>query len=170
MERRQSPATLVLNALVGLGLAIFAATTVACSENPVGRKCFIGPDAGSATQAVVASPALECQSRTCLHVPNEQQVLPEGSEYADQCTAECEADEDCDRVPESPCVNGFTCAIPVVVGPFCCRKLCVCKDYMVIPDGGVPVPKACDPDNAANTCCNLPGRANEPQCQQQQSM
>jgi hypothetical protein len=165
MERRQSPATLILNALVGLGLAAFAVMTAACSENPVGRKCFIGPDAGSATQAIIASPALECQSRTCLHVPLQADKLPEGSEYADLCTAECSADDDCDRVPESPCVTGFTCTIPVVVGPFCCRKMCVCKDYLILPDGGLPVPQACDPDDQTNTCCNLPGRGDLPQCQ-----
>lgn len=165
MKRRQSPTTQVLNALFGLGLAALAVTTVACSENPVGRKCFIGPDAGTPSQTVVASPALECQSRTCLHVPQQVEALPEGSEYADQCTAECTTDEDCDRVPESPCATGFTCAIPVVVGPFCCRKLCVCKDYLILPDGGLPTPEACNPDNEANTCCNLPGRGDLPQCQ-----
>ena len=83
------------------------------------------------------------------------------------CTAECESDDDCDRVPESPCRTGFTCAVPVVVGPFCCRKLCICKDYIVIPDGGVPLPEACDPDDPANACCNLPdrsGNADYPLC------
>jgi len=66
---------------------------------------------------------------------------------------------DCDRVPESPCKTGFTCGIPTVVGPFCCQKFCICKDYVVVPDAGMAVPSACDPDVAANTCCNLEGRA-----------
>ena len=61
-------------------------------------------------------------------------------------------------MPESPCASGFTCAIPVVVGPFCCRKQCICRDYLEIPDGGVPVPEACNPDLPENTCVNLPGR------------
>lgn len=138
----------------------------ACSENPVGRKCFIGSDAGTeGSQAIIASPALECQSRTCLRVPQTRADLPEGSEYADLCTAECSSDDECDRVPESPCVSGFTCAVPVVVGPFCCRKMCICKDYLVIPDGGLPAPAACDPSNPDNTCCNLPGRGDQAQCQ-----
>lgn len=156
MERR-SLITLSLRALVVLILATVAVTSTACTENPVGRKCFIGTDAGSQSQSIVASPALECPSRTCLRVPLESE-LPEGSEYANLCTAECQSDDDCDRVPESPCQNGFTCAIPVVVGPFCCRRMCVCKDYLVIPDGGVPEPEACDPDDENNTCVNLPGR------------
>lgn len=148
-----------------LALGALVVTAVACTENPVGRRCFVGnvPDGGIG-QAIIASPALECSSRTCLRQPL-QGSLPEGSQFADLCTAECDSDSDCDRVPESPCVNGFTCAVPVVVGPFCCRKLCVCRDYLVIPDGGVSEPAACNPDDSANTCCNLPGREDRPECQ-----
>lgn len=157
MERpHSSPVSALLS---GVALAAIAILSTACEENPVGRQCFIGEE-GAPTQAIVASPALECQSRTCLSVPQERSELPEGSEYASLCTAECDSDEDCDRVPESPCQTGFTCMVPVVVGQFCCRKLCVCKDYLLLPDGGVPaVPEACDPENQENTCCNLPGRA-----------
>lgn len=136
-----------------------AALLVGCSENPVGRKCFIGADAGNGSQSVIASPALECPSRTCLHTPLDTgKILPEGSEYADLCTANCSSDDDCDKVPESPCQSGFTCAVPVVTGPFCCRKMCICKDYLLIPDGGLPTPEACNPNNPDNTCINLPGR------------
>ena len=144
---------------------LFVGLLGACSENPVGRKCFIGSDAGSgSTQSIIASPALECQSRTCLRVPL-QAELPEGSTYSDLCTAECSSSDECDRVPESPCVTGFTCSVPVVVGPFCCRKMCICKDYLIIPDGGIPAPAACDPANEDNKCCNLAGRGSQPQCQ-----
>jgi hypothetical protein len=140
-----------------VGLVLLAA---GCDENPVGRICFLGNDAGGASTATVASPALECPSRTCLQVPLQPgaQLPPGHAENDPLCTAECSSDDDCDRVPESPCVNGFACAVPVVVGPFCCRKLCVCKDYLLIPDGGVPIPEACDETNPANTCANLPGR------------
>lgn len=158
MEPRQVTLKLILTITVGL-------TVAACSDNPVGRKCFIGADAGTESQSIIASPALECPSRTCLHVPLDTgKELPEGSEYADLCTAECSSDSDCDRVPESPCQSGFTCAIPVVVGPFCCRKQCICKDYKIIPDGGLPVPAACVPNVAGNTCCNLPGNESLPNC------
>ncbi len=150
-------------ALVAIA-ATLALLGSACSENPVGRKCFIGADAGSASESIIASPALECPSRTCLHVPL-QRELPEKSEYSDLCTAECTDDDNCDRVPESPCQTGFTCAIPVVVGPFCCRKMCICKDYLIIPDGGtLPPPKSCEPSNPNNSCCNLPGREDYPNC------
>jgi hypothetical protein len=137
-----------------LGIAALAAS--ACSENPVGRRCFIGADAGNDTQAIIASPALECPSRTCLHYPKDDGVTPpEGAEYADMCTAECEADDECDKVPESPCVSGFTCAIPVVVGPFCCRKMCICKDFLLVPADGLPIPEACIAGRPENTCINI---------------
>ena len=80
------------------------------------------------------------------------------------CTAECTADSDCDRVPESPCQTGFTCGVAVTVGAFCCRKLCICKDYIMVPDTGALAPQLhCDAENPANTCCNLDGRVNNPQ-------
>lgn len=146
------------SALALLAIALFALAS-GCDSNEVGRICFIGvEDDDTANQAVIASPALECQSRTCLLQPL-QQNLPEGSEFQPLCTAECESADDCDAVPETPCTTGFTCAIPVVVGPFCCRKLCVCQDYIVVPESGdLPVPAACEPSNPDNTCINLPGR------------
>jgi hypothetical protein len=154
MTRRLSYILVLLAALVAGG----------CTDNPVGRICDLGIENPDETESVVAAPSLDCQSRTCLKVPLDRE-LPEGSRYPTGnlglCTAECDEDGDCDRVPESPCKTGFTCAVPVVVGPFCCRKMCICKDYIVIPDGGVPLPAACDPDNEDNTCCNLPGR---PEC------
>jgi hypothetical protein len=142
-------------------LAALALCAAACAGEPVGRRCFIGElaiDAGTSGTSIVASPALECPSRTCLHTPQERD-LPEASEYSDLCTAECSSDDECEKVSESPCQLGFTCAIATTTGPFCCRKLCICKDYLIIPDGGVPLPAACDPENSLNTCPNLAGRS-----------
>jgi hypothetical protein len=123
------------------------------------------------SEVVVASPSLDCVSRTCLRVPKTRDLPPGGFYPAGTnglCTAECSSDGDCDRVPESPCTLGFTCGIAVTVGPFCCRKFCICKDYIVIPNSGeLAIPLACDPSNATNACCNLPGRAgnsNYPGC------
>lgn len=155
--RRLAP-VLSLAVLVLLVGGVATALGLACGGEPVGRICFIGADASTASENVVASPALECQSRTCLQIQGEEQAL---------CTAECSSDDDCEKVPESPCQSGFTCIVPVVVGPFCCKKMCVCKDYLVIPDGGIQAPAACDPSVAANECCNLEGRrgnAAYPQC------
>ncbi len=138
-----------------------AASGVGCGGEEVGAKCFIGLDI-EGDQAVISSPALDCSSRQCLHVPQERS-LPQDSQYADLCTADCTQDSDCENVGDS-CVTGFTCAVPVTVGPFCCLKLCVCKDYLIIPEGGRPTPIACEADNADNMCCNLPGRENLAEC------
>jgi hypothetical protein len=133
-----------------------------CTDNPVGRICDLGVEAPAPSERVVASPSLDCVSRTCLRVPLGRD-LPTGSRFPEGnkglCTAECQADADCDRVPESPCVTGFTCGVAVTVGPFCCKKFCICKDYVVVPEtGNLPTPLACDEKNAANACCNLSGR------------
>ena len=150
--------------IAALSVAALALLSSACGDNPVGNVCFIGPDAGSPGQSIIASPALECTSRTCLYTPL-QRNLPADSRHEALCTAECSSDSDCDRVAGSPCQTGFTCAVPVVVGPFCCRTMCICKDYIVVPESGLPRPAACDPDNPDNRCCNLPGREDDPRCQ-----
>ena len=144
--------------------AVLVMFLVACTGEPVGRICDLGTLTPAPTEVVVASPSLDCVTRTCLRVPKPAE-LPQGSEFPEGnnglCTAECESDSDCDRVPESPCLTGFTCGIAVTVGPFCCRKFCICKDYVVVPDSGqLSVPKACDAANADNACCNLSGRQN----------
>src|SRR5687767_8888155 len=157
MMRRSLVVLLSLSLLVVLG---------ACEENPVGRICDLGEAIPGSEESVVASPSLDCQTRTCLKVPLTRSPLPENSRYPEGnlglCTGECSSDEECDRVPESPCQTGFTCAVPTVVGPFCCKKLCVCRDYIVIPDGGLDEPAACDPGNPDNRCCNLTDRAGNP--------
>ena len=126
------------------------AALAGCNDNPVGRKCFVGGDGGP-NQSIVASPALECPSRTCLHTPRERE-LPEGSEYADLCTARCSSDDDCDKVPESPCVTGFTCAVATTgsAGSSCSPRGCT---------GGIP----CSAGSAAS--CRRPRRrAATPRC------
>src|SRR5690606_35381966 len=104
-----------------------------CTSNPVGRIGDLGTALPAPSEVVVASPSLDCVSRTCLRVPLSRE-LPMGSMYPEGnnglCSAECESDDDCDEVPESPCKTGFSCTVAVTVGPFCCRKLCQCKDYV----------------------------------------
>jgi hypothetical protein len=138
---------------------VVACGAVACGGEPVGRICDLGTEQPAAGEVVVASPSLDCVTHTCLRVPLDRE-LPPGSSFPEGtnglCTAECESAADCERVPESPCVGGFTCGVPVTVGPFCCRKFCVCKDY--IRNGELPEPLACDASDANNTCPNLPGR------------
>jgi len=147
------------------GRLILASSIVffaACGGDPVGRVCDLGTDLPEASEVVVASPSLDCVTRTCLRVPLSRE-LPPGSAFPDGtnglCTANCSSDSDCERVPESPCITGFTCGIAVTVGPFCCQNFCICKDYVMLPENGqLAEPKACDAGNPDNGCCNLSGR------------
>ncbi len=146
-----------------LSAVVALAFVAACGGDQVGRICDLGTTIDDPNEVIVASPSLDCVSRTCLRVPLGK-ALPPGSMYTGSdsglCTSECSQDSDCDRVPESPCVTGFACSVQVTVGPFCCEKFCVCKDYIVLPTSGdIPTPLACDPTNSANTCQNLPGRS-----------
>lgn len=150
--------------VVRAAAVLVAILGMSCSGEPVGRICDLGTAMPVSMEVVVASPSLDCLSRTCLRVPLSRE-LPQGSSFPEGnnglCTAECESADDCERVPESPCITGFTCAVAVTVGPFCCRKFCMCKDYVVVPDSGqIAEPAACDSRNADNACCNLPGRQN----------
>lgn len=132
-----------------LGLLVCAALG-ACKDNPVGRQCFIpSSESDGGVPVTVVGTGLECQSRVCLHI---------ASRNPDMCTGDCSSDSDCEASPETPCQGGFACVVPVVVGDFCCQKLCVCKDYLNIPDGGIPEPAACVASNPVNECCNLEGR------------
>jgi hypothetical protein len=155
---------MIRSSLAVVALVCCAGFVVACGGDPVGRICDLGTVAPAGEEVVVASPSLDCVSRTCLSVPGQTTPSQTGEKAIARtdglCTSECESDSDCDRVPESPCSSGFNCSVQVTVGPFCCRKFCVCKDYVVIPtDGVIPTPLACDPTVQANGCCNLAGRA-----------
>jgi hypothetical protein len=139
----------------------------ACSDNPVGRICDLGLE-------IPAQPGGRRLALARLPEPH----LPEGADGRQQdppdgfqalsankgmCTATCESDDDCDKVPESPCVTGFTCGVALTVGPFCCQKFCICKDYVVLPESGkLPDKEACDATNPTNVCCNLEGRVGNP--------
>jgi hypothetical protein len=133
-----------------LSLSMLLALGWGCDKTEVGRQCIL-PGTGDAGpgETVVGSPALECESRTCVHVAGTS---------PDQCTAECGSDDDCHGSSLTPCRTGFVCAVPVVVGAFCCTKYCICKDY----NPSTVVPAACDPADTRNECCNLEGRPGDP--------
>lgn len=178
--------------LPGLTLAALALCASACSEDQrVGRRCIINQVAGSG-DVVINSTALECPTRTCLMMPNQPQdpvteqcdennpgtcsgqkvcvnnECRAASEFKGFCTAACSSNDDCDgetssNTSDRKCARGFVCATPAAVGDFCCQRFCVCRDFLNIPDGGVPiVPSACEAANPANTCCNLPNRRGNP--------
>ncbi|HEY1816385.1 MAG TPA: hypothetical protein VGG74_28760 [Kofleriaceae bacterium] len=141
------------------------ATIVATPSLACYREGSSSPNPAGGTIPGPLIPSGECPSSTCLAVPLSN-ALPAGSIYPPPgyglSTVECASDDDC--IAESPCVSGFTCGVPpaLTVGPSCCEKLCICRDYVAVPPSGLPTPAACDPTNADNACCNLAGRENEP--------
>jgi hypothetical protein len=152
-------------------LLAISVVALACTDSPVGRKCDLGEQTPQANEVVVASQSLDCVSRTCLRYPPTRELPPGRAPLEANiglCTAECNSSADCDRVPESPCVLGFTCGIAVSAGPYCCRKFCICKDYVVLPaTGELDAPAGCEAAEPKNACCNLDGRrgnANYPLC------
>jgi hypothetical protein len=143
---------------------VLALTTLAvagCENKHIGRLCDLGVSddggtAGTGTTATINSEALECPSRICLLPGNEQ-----GANTASLCTAECSSDDDCSdgETTSDPnnvhCKSSFVCTIPTTVGDFCCRKMCVCKDFLIMPTTGGfgQVPAVCM--SAAGGCKNV---------------
>jgi hypothetical protein len=91
-----------------------------------GRACASGFETGDPTG--LASPALDCPSRLCLHVQDQA---------TDLCTDGCSDASDCVTSDVSACDGDFACAVPVDTGPLACRKVCVCAS--AVPEGGFPV-------------------------------
>jgi hypothetical protein len=140
-------------AIVGIG---------GCEDKHIGRPCELGAsaqtDAGTGSTAIITSPALECPSRICLLPGADKSVMGTGP----LCTASCSTDDDCSdgesgskTDPTDPrCKSGFTCMWPTTVGPFCCQKFCVCRDFVTEPMGGfTTLPQACT--STAGGCQNV---------------
>jgi len=147
------PALFALALVLGLGGA--------CEDKHVGRTCELGTTAMGGTSgssvATISSPALECPSRIC--------ILPattsgNTANTGPLCTATCESNDDCDGeggpkgdATDRHCENGFVCMWPTTVGPFCCMKMCVCRDFVTEPMGGFQLPKDCQ--SGSSTCQNV---------------
>lgn len=107
----------ILVALVACGDGKGGAIDGQQTGGQVGRVC--DPGTVSPNETVVASPALDCESRQCLSI---------ASSTPPMCTATCFDATDCAEAAESACPSGFTCAPVVSVGPFACQNVCVCSD------------------------------------------
>jgi hypothetical protein len=144
----------VLGALL---LTLAALGSMACEDNGIGRPCAIGADAGQ-SQAVYNNQALECPSRICLKPVNQGTKLVTTGPY---CSATCSKDSDCDGQKRENadrgdfrCEKGYACGVAFVVGPLCCQKLCLCKDFL--GGAGLQTPQTCDtklPENHGKTAC-----------------
>jgi hypothetical protein len=129
-----------------------------CENKAIGRPCDVQSDAGS-MQAVFNGQALECPSRICIKPSREQNVAT--TDTSPYCTAECSKDSDCDGERRDPsngkdrrCKGGFVCGVGFEVGPLCCKKICLCRDFLT-QSGGLQTPASCDKSKGISTCQNL---------------
>jgi hypothetical protein len=131
---------------------------MACEDKGIGRPCDILADAGQ-TQAVYNNQALECPSRICLK-PVRADTVSKDIQTGPYCSATCSSDSDCDGQKKDMsdnsdyrCQNGYACGVAFVVGALCCKKLCLCKDFLP-PGTGLTTPPTCDPKlNNGKTAC-----------------
>jgi hypothetical protein len=135
------------------------------SNSGLGQPCVLGADAG-AVQAVYNNQALACPSGLCLK-PVQQAGSYSTVDTAPYCASECSTDNDCTgatRDPNNPndkrCMRGYACGVAFVVGPFCCKKLCLCKDFL--GTAGLSTPLACDPAQNQGLLCQGAASAGEP--------
>lgn len=145
---------LSLSVLVGFGF-------VACNNMAIGREC-VNPTGTAVTGKQISSPALECPSRLCLLFP--PKVASENPDGGDDslarrtCTAFCSSDDDCGAETKKSCPEGFACAVATTSGPFCCKKMCICRADLVegdnAADGGVATPFACDTARNSSVQCD----------------
>jgi hypothetical protein len=116
----------------------------------LGQTCVLDVPAMSMQQAFFRTDAPECASGLCLK-PALQQGVAANARTGPTCSRTCQVDADCAdaefRDPslgsDTRCKAGYSCAVPFEVGALCCRKLCVCRDF--VPKEGMPVPASCDP-------------------------
>jgi hypothetical protein len=149
---------LLVAGVVALGLG-----STGCEEQHIGRPCVtnVPADAGvsGGNVAIITSPSLQCPSRICIQPPPLGIVANAEAEGA-MCTATCNTDDDCtDTDPGTKCTKGFVCAWPTTSGPFCCQKMCVCHDFVVVPKDGFQTPATCMGPNSGGpspaTCQNV---------------
>ena len=147
--------------------SVVAAWLAGCNPSSIGRAC-VNPNGDKPSGTQISSPALECASRLCLIQANTT-LTPSANESCPggrcTCTAECGSDGDCAAETKEFCTAGFACAVAAEAGPFCCRKLCICRDdlvdgFNVMVSGDtqkVITPFACDPKASGSivTCKNV---------------
>jgi hypothetical protein len=132
-----------------------------CEDKAIGRVCDVQADGGM-NQAVFNPQALECPSRVCVK-PARDVTVAKTVDTVALCTAECSKDSDCEdsekRNDTNPrdkrCRSGFVCGVAFEVGPLCCKKLCICKDFLTIPPSGLQTPATCNAATSVSMCPNI---------------
>lgn len=140
-------------------LALSASAVAGCGGNGIGRKCINATGDGGIKGTALSSPALECPTRLCLL----QGDPTTGALTRSTCTVECVTDADCadatttKTMGDGLCASTFACAVVTTVGPFKCKKMCICKTDLKCGENAdndlKPVtPRACDPNAVTPTC------------------
>lgn len=166
MANRQLGTALVFAALVGAALTCAGCPSDPSSDSPedagldaqrapatnVGAPCDPLAAAGP-TQAVYNNQALECDSRICLK-PLDNTGVADTRAF---CSSPCTTDNDCGGVlrdsndpNDRRCASGFACATIFVAGPLCCKKLCLCKDFLAGPPS---TPAGCEIEAGQPSIC-----------------
>jgi hypothetical protein len=115
-------------------------------------------------QSAVNLRAADCASGLCLKPTFGSNESSSDPPTGATCTAECSSDSDCEGESRDPddsndtrCTRGFACVVPFVVGPLCCKHLCVCRDFL--DSGKALVPVSCQGADALATCQQAAGTA-----------
>jgi hypothetical protein len=136
-------------------------TGLQCKRGGLGASCDPGAPAAGPNQAIYRSDAPDCQSGLCLR-PSRDIGVARPVDTAATCTGFCSSDLDCGQAgrrdpadgTDKRCVAGYQCVVPFEVGPLCCRKLCVCKDFL--SSAGVTAPASCSAPPGKSVCENHP--------------
>lgn len=141
-------------------------TSVGCKrDDKIGQLCDLTVDAGP-SQAVVNLESDSCRTGLCLKpaVASGASTGDPDSPTGATCTDECTSDSDCDGELRNPsnaedtrCKGGFVCGVPFVVGPLCCKRYCVCRDFLGPTGGQTPI--ACQEPDALASCQSAAGSA-----------
>jgi hypothetical protein len=148
----------MVKTLFGMLILVSTVALYGCEDKAIGRVCELQADGGE-NQAVTNPQALECPTRICLRPARDSQKA-EMVDTTSLCSAECSKDSDCDgaetrnagNARDKRCRSGFVCGVAAVTGTFCCKKLCMCKDFLNIPANGLETPASCDRSKNPTAC------------------
>jgi hypothetical protein len=153
--------TVCASGVVGVGCDGAGANASSLSTAPIfGAPCDLGVSLGQGPGAVsvIRAPAPGCASGVCL-LPG---IQKDPRDTGPLCTTSCTTDDDCLGGMMGPrfdaldhrCETGFACMVPTTVGDLCCKRMCVCRDFLAEPIGGFQTPPSCMP-GAASGCANV---------------
>lgn len=116
----------------------------------VGAVCDVGASNPSVNESLMNLNAPECAARLCLW-PAVATTALRPVDTGPLCSAECNTDADCADAEfraigdptDSRCRSRFVCAVAFEVGPYCCKRLCMCED--LVGRGPHPEPTSCRP-------------------------